>query len=605
VAYTPSPELVFSQTPATSGELVFGATDFVVVPVLATVLVALGGVSVSAVAHYDNRVTRYRHSDASSRFEPARAARPADCGAAWGVSRSARPEVQSRWQLGATLRPSVSLSTDGSQARRQTARADWQLAASISAAAGATMQRAQTMRAATLVRYQLAAGVWLDFADGMQAGARREYAIERASWQHAQRRQRDHAGHSGASQARRGRQAEVARWERAKHPPTGARPAVVVPPAHSPCYTPDPSLLFAEPWTGSPHLLFVCDRHPPAGGTVVVAIKRAYIVINNSTLRRIDGDIELRMYSGSMTLDFGSWTWSWNAVLRKDALPHVQRAPGESPVELEATINGVAYRLRVVSVGRDTEFASSRIRVSGKGRAAVLAAPYATKGSFGSAVDRTAQQLANDVLTINGVPIGWEIDWGITDWLVPGGAWAFQGTYIEALNDIAASVGAYVQPHSTDQLLRILPEYPVAPWNWADLDPQVVLPGAAVQVEGTEWIDNPEYNRVFVGGVSAGVFGPFTRAGTAGDLIAPQITHSLITAPEAHRQRGLAELSRGGPRIDRTLNLQVLPETGILLPGTVLDYQGSETQRGLVRRTHVALGSPTLRQTIGVEFRDA
>jgi hypothetical protein len=604
MAYTPSAALLFEQLPATSGELVFGGGSAAIPPVTATIGAALGGVTVSAAAHYDNRVTRYRQGAAVSAFDQARAARPPDAAAGWSAPRRVQPEMRARWQHGTPRRPAVAIGVDGAQTRQQMAHLAWQIAASLAAGAAAPSQRAQRRRAATQARYQIGAGAWGYAAEGMQAGAPRGYALERAAWQIAQRRQREHAGRSGASQARRGRQAEAARWERARRPPAGAH-LVVVPPTHSPCYTPDASLLFAERWTGSPHLLFACDRHAPAGGTVVVAIKRAYIVINNSTLRRIDGDIELRMYTGSMTLDFGSWTWSWNAVLRKDALPHVQRAPGESPVELEATINGVAYRLRVVSVGRDTEFASSRIRVSGKGRAAVLAAPYAPQGSFGSAVDRTAQQLANDVMTINGVTIGWEIDWGITDWLVPGGAWAFQGTYIEALNDIASSVGAYVQPHATDQVLRFLPEYPVAPWNWADLDPQVVLPGAAVQVEGTEWIDNPEYNRVFVGGVSTGVFGPFTRAGTAGDLIAPQITHSLITAPEAHYQRGLAELSRGGPRIDRTLNLQVLPETGILLPGTVLDYQGSETQRGLVRRTHVAWGSPTLRQTIGVEFRDA
>lgn len=389
-------------------------------------------------------------------------------------------------------------------------------------------------------------------------------------------------------------------------PPCGGRYTPPPPPDTGPCYRPalPISFLVDEPFAPHPaELLFRCGSwtpYPPT--TVVIAVRRAYIVLNNVSLRRIDGDIELKVYSGNMAVDFGSWTWSWDAVLRKDSLPHVQRAPGEPPVELEANINGVAYRLRVLSVARDTEFASTRIRVSGQGRAAMLTAPYAPQLSFGSAVERTAQQLANDVLTLNGASIGWTIDWGITDWIVPGGAWAFQGTYIEALGDIAASVGAYVQPHATDQVLRILPEYPVAPWGWADLVPQLLLPGAAVEVEGTDWIDGPGYNRVFVGGVSTGVFGPFTRAGTAGDVLAPQVSHPLITAAEAHRQRGMTELARGASRIERKLKLQALPETGILMPGTVLDYQASEAQRGIVRRTQVAWGSATLRQTIGVEF---
>ena len=59
--------------------------------------------------------------------------------------------------------------------------------------------------------------------------------------------------------------------------------------------------------------------------------------------------------------------------------------------------------------------------------------------------------------------------------------------------------------------------------------PDYEIPSAVAEVEGTEFLDKPDYNRVFVGGMSAGVFGPITRAGTAGDLIAPQVMHALIT----------------------------------------------------------------------------
>ena len=32
---------------------------------------------------------------------------------------------------------------------------------------------------------------------------------------------------------------------------------------------------------------------------------------------------------------------------------------------------------------------------------------------------RTARQLMDDVLTLNGIPLGWNIDWGLTDCVLP------------------------------------------------------------------------------------------------------------------------------------------------------------------------------------------
>ncbi|WP_281246080.1 hypothetical protein [Paracidovorax konjaci] len=37
--------------------------------------------------------------------------------------------------------------------------------------------------------------------------------------------------------------------------------------------------------------------------------------------------------------------------------------------------------------------------------------------------------------------------------------------------------------------------------------------------------------------------GPFSRAGTAGNMLAPQVTHALITHADVHRAWGIAELS--------------------------------------------------------------
>lgn len=334
---------------------------------------------------------------------------------------------------------------------------------------------------------------------------------------------------------------------------------------------------------------------------VAVQIARYYMTINSVQLLVMPGGIELKAYGFEMSLDADSWTWTWSATVRADALQHVAPVDGE-PAEVEALVNGVAYRLCVEQRGRSRDFPQTRVKVGGRGKAAVLADRHAPVMSFSNDVALTAQQLANSVLTINGSPIGWAVDWQLDDWLVPAGAWVFQGTYIQAIADIAAAAGGYVQPHRTDATLRILHRYPIKPWEWAAAAPDIELPASVVQVEDTEWVERPAYNRVYVGGIGQGVFGPVTRAGTAGDLIAPPVTHALITAAEAHRQRGRAELGDTGSQEHLQLSLPVLPETGVIVPGTLLRYGGdSGPVTGLVRRIGLRWSSPVMRQTLGVE----
>lgn len=397
------------------------------------------------------------------------------------------------------------------------------------------------------------------------------------------------------------------RYEEARKLPPGVS-APVQPPIETPCYVPVlPAHLVFEDLADSSlpaGLVFVCDGHGPGpqpGETIVVPVRRTYIVINNITLHRVDTGAELNAHSFSMSLDHQSWTWSWTASLHNDAANHLGRDSAGDPAELAVLVNGVEFRLRLEGKSRDRRFSPTRWAVSGKGKASVLGSADAPKQSFRNLVDRTAQQLMADVLTVNGVPMGWTVDWGLEDWHVPAGAWAMQGNYIDAINDIAGAAGGYVQPHNTAATLRVLPRYPLAPWHWGSVTPDFEIPAHAAEVEGTEFIDKPAYNRVFLGGIGAGVFGPFTRAGTPGNVIAPQVNHALITHPDAHRQRGIAELSDTGKQERITLNMQVLPETGVIVPGKFIRYLGDTPVMGIVRSTSIEWSRPRLRQTLEIE----
>ena len=398
------------------------------------------------------------------------------------------------------------------------------------------------------------------------------------------------------------------RYQQAMKPPAGKSQTQPPEPEKPGCYEQvvggPIQLLFCKPWAASTALVFTCCKDgAPQPGKVIVPVRKVYIVLNQIVLTRLDTGVELPALAFNMSLDFQSWTWNWTASLHKDAALHLGRDTDGDPAQFLANVNGVPFKLRLERTSRDRRFLpQERWSVSGRGLAAVLAEPWAKSMSFGSPNQTlTAQQLAAEVLKINGVSIGWEIDWHLDDWQVPAGAWTLQGSYIDAINDIAAAAGGYVQPHNTDQVLRILPKYPTAPWHWGDVVPDFEIPSAVAEVEGTEFVDKPDYNRVFVGGVGAGVFGPITRAGTAGELVAPQVTHALITDTTVQRQRGLAELANTNRQAILTLTMPVLPEAGVILPGKFVRYQGSETAMGIVRSTAISWAAPRLRQTLEIE----
>ena len=339
------------------------------------------------------------------------------------------------------------------------------------------------------------------------------------------------------------------------------------------------------------------------GANVVVPTLRSYVTINSIILHRVDGDIPIPAYSFAMSLDWQSWTWSWSASIALASLPLITPGSDGQPVEVEALVNGVPYRLVCEGFGSQKQFASGRVGVKGRGLAAVLDAPYAPVLNFASASDRTAQQLMLDALTVNGVSLGWDVAFGLTDWLVPGNTWAHQGEYISAVTALAQAAGGYVQPHDTDKTLRILPGYPTAPWAWGDVTPDFELPSSVVTVEGIDWTRKPDYNRVFVSGMGGGgVLGQVTRAGTAGDIVAPMVTDALITHADAARQRGLSVLADTGMQARVNLTLPVLAETGLIKPGNFVRYTDAGTARmGLVRNTGLTWAFPRLRQTLAVE----
>lgn len=631
--YIPSGDLVFRDPPATGGALVFrleseggdpgvvpirvaallpGPAVVVHVSLALPVRVALGlaGPEVAVRARYVSGTERPMATQVNARWQDANA-QAQRVQQRWQDTSSTPVAIEQRWQDAVhVFRGSAIEWKDAHRTERPAAAVRYQDGAALHVVNRQHLQNAQRAPNALWQRYE--------DAQPVRRSARQPFqdAIRGIAGQHRTRYQ-DAIQLQGFVQAIVGSGRAITRGWKTRYQ-EGVQPlpgrtnlGPVVPPA-DPCYLPDPALLFSAPWTGSPALLFLCERHGPGpepGETVVVPIRRIYTVINSASLRRVDGNVHIPTTAMTLSIDVDSWTWGFTARVPGSVLADLEPG-GSGPVEVEATINGVSYRAIVEGRTRDRVFGRSDATISGRGKAAVLDAPYSPILTFGNgAADRTVQQLANDVLTLNGVSMGWDVDagWKPDDWLVPAGAWSFQGSRMAALNAIASAAGAYVQPHRTEMALSVLRRYPVAPWEWGDVVPDFELPAAVVQKEGVTWSDKAIYNRVFVRGMKSGVLGQATRAGTAGDLEAPMVTDQLITAAIGARQRALPVLADVGRQAAVSLRMPVLAATGIIPPGKFVRYvDGGSTRIGLVRSVsaEVQRGSDdtlTIWQTIGVE----
>jgi hypothetical protein len=344
-----------------------------------------------------------------------------------------------------------------------------------------------------------------------------------------------------------------------------------------------------------------CTGQLPSGALVVVPVRSVYVITNNVTLVTSTG-VVLVPLKMSMSIDAESWTWNFGASLPATALAAIEPDVDGNPVELVASVNGVEYRFLVESISRERVFGNSAITIRGRGKTALLDSPYAPVLNYGNTSSRTAAQLMDDVLMLNAVSIGWTVDFGLDDWLVPGNIWTASGSYISALAQIATAGGGYLQPHPTADQIIVRPRYPVAPWNWGTVVADISLPSAVTQREAIEWVEKPRYNRVFISGTVGGILGQVTRTGSAGDIVAPMVTDALTTAAAAARQRGVAILGDTGRIANVSLRLPVLAETGVIQPGKFVEYvDGSTTRRGLVRSTSVEISLPEVWQTIGVE----
>lgn len=395
------------------------------------------------------------------------------------------------------------------------------------------------------------------------------------------------------------------RWAQATQPSPGRWwSRYVVPPLISaitlyPGYTPRP--------LRCPVLLYWFPVQQPLcpdeiAARVVVPVQEIYYVLNSFSLVRADTGATIEALDFSADLSADDWGWSWTATIPASALSLVRSPTLGEWVEVIATLNGTPIRLTVERLVRTRQFGKAALKISGRCRASILAEPASPVITVTNTETRTARQLLDTALMINGVSLGWTVDWRLEDWSVPATAWSYSGTYLGAALRIAEAGGGYVQADETAKTLHLYPYYPVSPWVWASATPDLQLPEDVCITEDIEWTDKAIYNAVWIVGGENGRRDKVKRAGTAADLHAPTIVDPLATDTVMTRQRGLRAIADTGRQALISVKLPILQQTGIINPGKLIRYtERGVTHLGLSRRVSVSWQFPAAWQTIGIE----
>lgn len=295
-----------------------------------------------------------------------------------------------------------------------------------------------------------------------------------------------------------------------------------------------------------------------------------------------------------------AYGWTLNASGPASLLSDLSPVAG-LPARVRVTIDGLQWEFVVEGLRRDRSFNRTSATITGRSASALLAAPYMPERTWTNAFDMTAEQIAADVLAFTGVGL----NWGVTDWNVPAGAWSFAGPPLAAVIKVAASAGAIVQSPRVGEALSVQARYPVPPWEWAGETPDVTLALDPVMVEGYERADRPAYDGVYILGAASGVSTLVKRTGSMPAMLKPMITDPLITHVDAARQRGIAELAPSGPVAVMTLTLPVLTgpsEPGVIDVGKlILVDDPAGAWRALVTAVAVRANWPSVLQTLTVE----
>jgi len=363
-----------------------------------------------------------------------------------------------------------------------------------------------------------------------------------------------------------------------------------------------------HPWDRKPRLNTEVDFPSAAEPDLPIGeppaepiIKRTYIIMNSSSLVVLPSNTPLEFSDLSIGLDVDSFAWVMScSILNRSSMDKI-RPTSEGPAEVIATINGYEWRFVIERYQQDKRFAKEQYKVNGVSRSQLLASPYAPKRTGRIETQNNVVQIMTEQLQYTGFTVNHQA--GLSDYVIPADAWGYDNkTALEVIAELATAQGAVVVPDRELDVLHIKHRYKqIGPWTYDDLlisDIDAVITDAMVQSYASQWEPNPEYNSVFVSGITDGVSIEVVRWGTAGDNPATDIFDDLNVEAYQCKERGLTAIASSGNQEIVSIDI-ILPtggSPGLIEPGMLIEYRdtidSNNTWRGNVLSNNISVSKP-------------
>lgn len=345
---------------------------------------------------------------------------------------------------------------------------------------------------------------------------------------------------------------------------------------------------------------------PPAEPDIL----ETYMIANSVSLVVLPDRTPLDATGLRVSRDIDSFAWTLTAQLFGRTSLNQVRPDASGPKEVELNINGHVWRFMIERYSGTGKLADERYTVTGVSRTQLLAEPYAPKRSQVNTAPINAEQAATFELDYTGFTLEWDTMLaGPPDWTLPAGAFSYTDqTAMQVIATLAETVGGVVRPAKASDALTILPRYREPVWHWSSAIMDRIIPTNIVSEWGSEWQPQPEWNSCYVSGTSHGVAVKVRRAGTAGELEAPDVYADWLTGEQANRARGITELCKGGNQEVVSLSLPLFPEQtapGLIEPAMLCEVRDiDETWRGLCLSTEITadgVGAARVKQLLKLE----
>lgn len=339
--------------------------------------------------------------------------------------------------------------------------------------------------------------------------------------------------------------------------------------------------------------------HNPNGETFTIPTKTVYQMQNTITVTLTDLT-PIHVSDISLSLDAESWAWKFSCKLLEPSQLALVTPINNAAQELIVTINGFEWRVLIEKSPRVRKFADNSITLQGKSLSALLTQPYLQPRSATQSDLLTVQQLAELEL-----PAGWTIDWQAATWNVPAGAFSYTyKTPMQVISEIAADIGAIVIPSRNSKSLKILPRYPVLPWQFDEAVPNLIIPESALDTVTYQSVIPAQANGVYIhGGEIGGVIAWCRLTGTDGARLAQTMNNALMTSVVGCR--ALGERILAGQYTQPALQSVALPMNATDMPlaniGDLIRIAIDNTQvRGIVNSISISANLKSVLQTVQI-----